>query len=73
MPGRRVPRRLTVAVGVGAAVLGTLAAKTVAPTAPGFGLPDVVAPVLFAGIAVTVMATEARRRLPDRTGSRETS
>lgn len=66
LPSRRAPRRLAAGVGVGAAVLGTLAATMITPAAPGFGVFDVAAPALFAAIGVTVLAVETSRRLPRR-------
>jgi hypothetical protein len=62
MPAPRARRRLAVMVGVGAAVLGTLAARLVAPPGPGFGLSDVAGPVLFAVIGVMVMVRTSRHR-----------
>jgi hypothetical protein len=43
LPSQCAPLRLTAGVGVGAAVLGTLAATMVTPPAPGFGVFDVAA------------------------------
>lgn len=61
MPAPRIPRRLAVLVGVGAAVLGTLAAKLVASPGPGFSVSDVAGPVLFAVIGVIVTVRTSRR------------
>lgn len=65
MPATAAARLIAVAVGMIAAVLGTLAARTVAPSADGRAF-DVAGPALFAVIGVAVSVAGARRRGPDR-------
>jgi uncharacterized membrane protein YeaQ/YmgE (transglycosylase-associated protein family) len=64
-PRRRVPIWLPVAVGVGAALLGTVVARLADSDSAGFSIVELVVQVTFGALGIALVAATADRQPAD--------
>ena len=60
--GRGIPFWVPLAVGIGAAVLGTVTARLAGVETPGVAAIELLLQIVFAGVAVALVAATADRR-----------